>query len=288
MTARTVTRRALTNTALTRPAIAGLPMTGPAVGGPAVGGLGRGGSSGHSGRSPVKAVGWADHCAGLGKSVAYRLAVVVVAMLTLVALGPEPASQAATVPPAKLQAATLHAASNHPNGQSSTSAATVKVWFLVGEQLVSVTRPGSTPRAAVQALLAGPTAAEYKFGYRTYVPSGSQLRSITVANGEATVDLSLNFALGSAQSLDARLSQLVHTASGFDGVTKVQLPDRRRHRLRDVPGHCHRVADHAERPRDTRCACVEGAGGGARACGTGPAGSPTPPGIARVPAPRRR
>ena len=155
--------------------------------------------------------------------MAFRLSAVVMAVLTLVALGPQPASQAATVPAATLHAAKLQAASNHPNGQSSTSAAGVKVWFLVGEQLVSVTRPGSTPQAAVQALLAGPTAAEYKLGYRTYVPSGSQLRSISVANGEATVDLSLNFALGNAQSLDARLSQLVHTASGFDGVTKVQL-----------------------------------------------------------------
>ena len=134
-------------------------------------------------------------------------------MATLVAVGCGTVGQAATLPAVKTQAAV----------QSQASAATVKVWFLVGEQLAAVTRPGSTPTAAIKALLAGPTAAEYQSGYRTYVPAGTTLRSVTVANGQATVDLSLNFALGNAQSLDARLSQLVHTASGFDGVTKVQL-----------------------------------------------------------------
>jgi lipoprotein-anchoring transpeptidase ErfK/SrfK len=107
--------------------------------------------------------------------------------------------------------------------EAQTSAATVKVWFLQGEQMISATRPGSTPRTAVQALLKGPTPAEYKLGYRTYIPAGTTLRSLTVANGLATVDLSLDFALGNAQSLDARISQLVHTASGFDGVTRLQL-----------------------------------------------------------------
>jgi hypothetical protein len=109
------------------------------------------------------------------------------------------------------------------SADAGTASPTVKVWFLVGEQLVSVVRPGSTPQAAVQALIKGPSVAEYKLGYRTYVPPATVLRSLTVAHGEATVDLSLNFALGNAQSLDARLSQLVHTASGFDGVTRVHL-----------------------------------------------------------------
>ena len=98
------------------------------------------------------------------------------------------------------------------------------MWFLQGEQLVAATRPGSTPEDAVQALLRGPTSAEYKLGYRTFIPPGTNLHSVTVANGQVTVDLSLPFALGdNGQNLDARLSQLVHTATGFDGVTKVQL-----------------------------------------------------------------
>ena len=109
------------------------------------------------------------------------------------------------------------------DGQTSVSSPTVKIWFLQGEQLAPATRSGSTPKAAVQALLKGPTPAEYKLGYRTYIPPSTTLQGFSEANGIATVDLSLNFALGNGQSLDARMSQLVHTASGFDGVTRLQL-----------------------------------------------------------------
>ena len=79
---------------------------------------------------------------------------------------------------------------------TSPTTSTVKVWFLQGEQLVPATRSGSTPEDAVQALLKGPTSAEYRLGYRTYIPAGTDLRTVTVANGLVTVDLSLPFALG--------------------------------------------------------------------------------------------
>jgi hypothetical protein len=102
--------------------------------------------------------------------------------------------------------------------------ATVKVWFLQGEQMISVDRPGATVADAVRQLLAGPTAAETKRGYRSYVPEGTKLRSATVRSGVATVDLSLQFVQGrNADSLRARLSELVHTASGPEGSTKVRL-----------------------------------------------------------------
>jgi Sporulation and spore germination len=73
---------------------------------------------------------------------------------------------------------------------------TVKVWFLQGEQMTTVTRPGSTAEDAIRELLRGPTAAETKQGVETYVPAGTKLRSVTVVNGLATVDLSLKLALG--------------------------------------------------------------------------------------------
>src|SRR5262249_44759146 len=107
---------------------------------------------------------------------------------------------------------------------SNAAGPTLKVWFLQGEQLVPVERPGSTAADAVTALLAGPTATEQSQGMRTYVPAGTKLNGVTVANGLARVDLSLKFALGKdAQSLDARLAQLVHTVSGVEGSTRVQL-----------------------------------------------------------------
>jgi hypothetical protein len=125
------------------------------------------------------------------------------------------------VPIAGLVACTLLVAAS-----SSTAAGTqtVKTWFLQGEQMISVDRPGATVEDAVRALLAGPTAAEVKRGYRTYVPKGMVLRSVVVQNGTAVVDVSLPFVKGrDASSLRARLSQLVHTATGPEGAKKVKL-----------------------------------------------------------------
>ena len=65
------------------------------------------------------------------------------------------------------------------------------VFFLQGEQLVQVSRPGATPADALRQLVSGPTRADVKRGVRTYVPHGSQVRSVTVASGLATVDLKL-------------------------------------------------------------------------------------------------
>ena len=123
-----------------------------------------------------------------------------------------------------LAALLLNAATIASSASGGSAAATVKVWFLKGEQLSAVPRAGSTSEAAIRGLLAGPTAAEKSQGIRTYVPVGTTLRSVTVQNGVATVDLSLKFALGrDGASLLARLSQVVRTASGPQGATKVRL-----------------------------------------------------------------
>jgi hypothetical protein len=115
-------------------------------------------------------------------------------------------------------------ASSLPATATAAATPTVKVWFLQGEQMVSVERPGSTAADGVSALFAGPTAVERGQGLRTYVPPGTKLNGVTVVNGLARVDVSLKFTLGKdAQSLDARLAQLVHTVSGVEGATSVQL-----------------------------------------------------------------
>jgi peptidoglycan hydrolase-like protein with peptidoglycan-binding domain len=100
----------------------------------------------------------------------------------------------------------------------------VSVYFVQGEQLTPVTRPGTTALDAVRQLIAGPTRAELNRGFRTYVPASTRVRSVTVANGIATVDLSSAFANGpTADSMLARLAELVHTLTGIQGTTKVQL-----------------------------------------------------------------
>jgi len=108
--------------------------------------------------------------------------------------------------------------------QSSPAATSVEVGFLQGEQLVYVKRPGSTLEAAVRALLAGPTAAEAKREITTQVPRGTPLRVVSLQGGVATVDLGEVFATGTrAESLTARVAQVVLTATRFPGVRSVRL-----------------------------------------------------------------
>ena len=108
-------------------------------------------------------------------------------------------------------------------GQAN-AATTVDVYFLQGEQAVAVSRPGSDVQAAVEGLLGGPTADEKKQSIRTQLPPGVPLRSVTVARGVATVDLGEKFANGtSADSLSARLAQLVLTVNRQPGVKSVRV-----------------------------------------------------------------
>jgi hypothetical protein len=106
---------------------------------------------------------------------------------------------------------------------AAASARTVSVFFLRGEQLAGVPREGSGVAVAVRRLLAGPTRAEARSGFRTYVPSGTKVHSLVVANDIATVDLSASFTSGddSGDRL-ARLAQLIRTVSTA-GATRVQL-----------------------------------------------------------------
>jgi peptidoglycan hydrolase-like protein with peptidoglycan-binding domain len=100
----------------------------------------------------------------------------------------------------------------------------VSVYFVQGEQLVPITRPGRTALDAVRQLIAGPTRAERGRGFRTYVPASTRVRSVSVANRLATVDLTKPFAVGrNPEAMLARLSELVQTLTGIQGATKVQL-----------------------------------------------------------------
>jgi hypothetical protein len=54
------------------------------------------------------------------------------------------------------------------------------VYFLQGEQLVAVDRPGEAVDDAVAALVAGPTDAEASEGLRTYVPASTPIADGTI------------------------------------------------------------------------------------------------------------
>jgi hypothetical protein len=107
---------------------------------------------------------------------------------------------------------------------AAPAAADVGVAFLQGEQTAMVDRPGTTAEEAVAALLAGPTAKERRKRMSSAVPARTALRSVTVEGDLATVDLSRDFAGGrNADSLSARVAQLVLTATSVRGVQRVRV-----------------------------------------------------------------
>jgi germination protein M len=99
--------------------------------------------------------------------------------------------------------------------------------------LRTVPRSPAAATAAMQALLAGPSAKERAAlrPIETVIPAGSKLRGIDVARGLATVDLSAEFAslspdeawdLGSF-SLRGRLAQVAYTLTQFTTVERVNF-----------------------------------------------------------------
>jgi peptidoglycan hydrolase-like protein with peptidoglycan-binding domain len=107
---------------------------------------------------------------------------------------------------------------------AAAAGSAVSVYFVQGEQLMPVERPGVTALDAVRQLVAGPTRAERGSGFRTYVPAATRVRSVTVADGIATVDLTEPFVTGTnPDSMLARLSELVRTVTGVQGTRKVLL-----------------------------------------------------------------
>ena len=105
-----------------------------------------------------------------------------------------------------------------------SQARTVKVAFLQGEQIVYVDRNGSSLAAAIGSLLAGPTTAEKKTEITTQIPSGTTLRGVSVQNRVATIDFSDRIAVGKrAESLSARITQIVLTATRFRNVRFVRV-----------------------------------------------------------------
>ena len=101
------------------------------------------------------------------------------------------------------------------------------VYFLRGEELVAARRDLSGPgvaASAVRALLAGPSAAEQRAGMASSVPSGTELRGVSLAGGTATVDLTGRFASGGGTlSMTSRLAQVVFTLTQFATVERVEF-----------------------------------------------------------------
>jgi germination protein M len=104
----------------------------------------------------------------------------------------------------------------------------LEVWFTRGNELVAVRRTHRpTPRvatAAIEALLAGPTAQEQASGLDSAVPGGTRLLGIAIRGGVATVDLTSEYQSGGgSRSMQTRLGQVVYTLTQFPTVQKVRF-----------------------------------------------------------------
>jgi immunoglobulin-like protein involved in spore germination/sporulation and spore germination protein len=102
-------------------------------------------------------------------------------------------------------------------------AAQVAVYFVRDGKLGFAQRTiGATPRiatATLEELLAGPDHVERKAGLASEIPAGTELESLTIADGTASVELS--------SSLDGlSTSQVAETLFQFDTVDRVRLGGR--------------------------------------------------------------
>jgi germination protein M len=119
-----------------------------------------------------------------------------------------------------LAAAAVHAAAAETSVYQVWFQRSGKLWVVKREQPVT-TAPG---KAAMQALLAGPNAAESNAGVSTQLPGSTDLLGLNISNGTATVDLSSDLtASGTTAQVRMRLAQITYTLEQFPTVDRVAL-----------------------------------------------------------------
>ncbi|MFI2436723.1 GerMN domain-containing protein [Streptomyces sp. NPDC018693] len=101
------------------------------------------------------------------------------------------------------------------------------VYFMHGEFVSAAPRTVTGPATAagsLRALLAGPSDYESRHGRTTAIPSGTTLRSLSVRDRVATVDLSGRYDDGGGTlSMRARLAQVVFTVTRHPTIDKVRF-----------------------------------------------------------------
>jgi spore germination protein GerM len=92
------------------------------------------------------------------------------------------------------------------------------------ERVVTARDAEARLRAALDALLAGPTPAERARGLTTEIPAGTRLRGLRLREGTAIVDLSGELASGGGSaSMQARVWQIVYTATQLPAADQVRI-----------------------------------------------------------------
>ena len=153
-----------------------------------------------------------------------------------------PASSASSTAPAHSQPAST---AQPPSGsQTPTSTSTpvssatppggtsrqtvLQTWFtrqgklFVTERTIPAT--ASIGRAALDSLLAGPSAAEYAAGVRSQIPAGTRLLGLRISAGTATADFTSSFgSAASSSTMPLRIAQVVYTLTQFPSVTGIRF-----------------------------------------------------------------
>lgn len=153
------------------------------------------------------------------------LTVFVAAAITLAAVACDPAPSQAPI--------------DEPSvAPTEPAATTVRAYFFVGSAqdnagLVPLQRAvprlepaGSTERAALEALIAGPSDAEQAAvpAISTVMPEGTRVLGLELgAGGVATVDLSSEFEAAGSANARGRLAQVVYTLTQFPTITDVHF-----------------------------------------------------------------
>lgn len=105
----------------------------------------------------------------------------------------------------------------------------VRIYLMRGEHLgVGARHVEPTPamgRAAIEALLAGPSDFEQQSGLATEIPEGTELLDLAIdGDGHAVVDLSRYFESGGGSlSMQARVAQVVYALTQFPTVDEVSI-----------------------------------------------------------------
>jgi hypothetical protein len=102
----------------------------------------------------------------------------------------------------------------------------VVVWLANHDGLIPVyhfhAKTPAVAKAAIEALLAGPTGKERRSGLSTAIPKETRLLGISLHKGIATIDLTAEYATGGgALSMQDRLGQIVYTLTEFPTIQKV-------------------------------------------------------------------
>jgi germination protein M len=133
--------------------------------------------------------------------------------------------------PAAMTSQNATATSTTPAAPGAGTGITARVYFVRADKVATAGRKVSgtdTKEQAIHGLLAGPDDFERNIGMSTEIPAGTELVSLNVADGTATVDLSNDFRSGGVAALPAlpmqrRVAEVVFTLTQFDDVHKVTI-----------------------------------------------------------------